>query len=56
VQATLGAGDILASDCSCPVGGRCKHVAALHSVEVPRSVPAGNPLPAAGSAIGSGCG
>lgn len=30
VQAALGPGGIISSDCSCPVGsGRCKHVAAL---------------------------
>lgn len=29
VTATLGETGIVKSDCSCPVGGRCKHVAAL---------------------------
>jgi uncharacterized Zn finger protein len=29
VEATLGPKGIVADDCSCPIGGRCKHVAAL---------------------------
>jgi hypothetical protein len=29
VEVTLDMGEIVSDDCSCPVGGRCKHVAAL---------------------------
>ena len=29
VSATISDGDILDSDCSCPIGGACKHVAAM---------------------------
>ncbi|HLF25532.1 MAG TPA: SWIM zinc finger family protein [Anaerolineae bacterium] len=29
VEAALGANGIVSDDCSCPIGGRCKHVAAL---------------------------